>query len=274
MTDGLTASDVALIQGNGRNSSDDMFGGNGAWWIVLFLIFGWGRGNGYGGGYGGSDAGAANNYVLASDFATIQRQLSDGFNSIDNALDRQSAGICDLGYTQAQLINGVNTTVMQGNYATQTAINGIGTQLASCCCDIREGISNVNYNNAMNANNIQRQISDCCCSTDRQIERGFADTNYNMATQNCATLQAIDKVGDRVIDYLANEKLQTLRDENFALRLSASQQAQNAYLVDQLGYHCPQAAYIVQPPQQVTFPVNCCGVTSYGANGCGCGNIN
>ena len=40
MTDGLSASDVALLQGD-RNSNDDgMWGGNGAWWIVLFLIFG------------------------------------------------------------------------------------------------------------------------------------------------------------------------------------------------------------------------------------------
>lgn len=266
MTDGLTASDVALIQGNGRNNSGgDMFGENGAWWIVLFLIFGWGNrggfGNGFGGGYG---SGAADNYVLASDFATIQRQLSDGFNSIDNALDRQNAGICDLGYTQLSLNNQTNMAMMQGFNSTQS-------QLASCCCDIREGISGINYNNSMNANSISKQISDCCCDVERQIERGFADTNYNMATQNCATLQAIDKVGDRVIDYLANEKMQTLRDENFALRLSASQQAQNAYLIDQLGYHCPQAAYVVQPPQQVTFPVGCGGVASYSANGCGCG---
>ncbi len=264
MTEGLTASDVALLQNNG-----DMFnGGGGYWWIILFLIFGWGNRGGFG-GFGGSDPGAANNYVLASDFATIQRQLSDGFSGVEKGIDTIRNGLCDGFYTEAQLINGVNMNIAQNGYESRLATQTLGSQLASCCCDIREGIANVNYNNAINTNNIQRQISDCCCDVERQNERGFADTNYNMAKQNCATLQAIDKVGDRVIDYLANEKMQTLRDENQALRLAASQQAQNAYLIDQLGYHCPVSAYVVQPPQQVTFPTNCGGVASYGG-GCGC----
>ena len=48
------------------------------------------------------------------------------------------------------------------------------------------------------------------------------------------TLQAIDKLGDRIIGYMANADTQRLRDENQALRLSASQAAQNAYLIGQL----------------------------------------
>ena len=76
---GLTASDVALL--SGRNGNNDCFGDNGSWWVIIFLIFafmGWGRnGNGFGG-----NSGAADNYVLASDFATIQRQLSDGFGDL------------------------------------------------------------------------------------------------------------------------------------------------------------------------------------------------
>ena len=128
-------------------------------------------------------------------------------------------------------------------------------------------------NMATNTNALTRQIADCCCTVERQIERGFADTNYNLATQNCATLSAIDKVGDRIIDYMANEKMQTLRDENQALRLAASQERQNQFLISQLGYQCPKPAYVVQPPQQVTFPTNCCGGVNYAgySNGCGCG---
>lgn len=254
----MTPADIAAVTNN-NSGCNNGFGWGGDWsmWIILFLIFGaFGWGNGGYGGFGGGSMGASQNYVLASDFATIQRQLSDGFNGIDNALDRQNAGICDLGYTQQGLINSVNTNVMQGN-------NALASQLASCCCDIREAVSGVNYNMATQANGISKQISDCCCTIERQLERGFADTNYNMATQNCATLQAIDKVGDRVIDYLAAEKMQTLRDENQALRLAASQEKQNAYLVSQLGYQCPKPAYVVQPPQSVTFPNTC---------GCGCGS--
>ena len=51
MTDGLTASDVALLSGNNRN--DGMFGGDWSAWIILFLLFGlFGNGNGFGFGGG------------------------------------------------------------------------------------------------------------------------------------------------------------------------------------------------------------------------------
>ena len=229
MTDGLSASDIALLQGNGRNNGDGFGDGNG-WWIILFFLcmFGWG-GRGFG-GFGGGSGSAVDGYVLTSDFANIERKI-DGVNT----------GLCDGFYTQAQLVNGVNMNIMQGN-------NAIQSQLAQCCCDIREGISGINYNLATQA-----------CGIGRQIESGFAQTNYNMAAQNSQTLQAIDKVGDRVIDYLANEKMQSLRDENQALRLAASQQAQNNYLVDQLGQKCPIPAYITCNPFAPVQNNCCCG---------------
>ena len=232
MTDGLSASDIALLQGNGRNNGDGFGDGNG-WWIILFFLcmFGWGgRGFGGFGGFGGGSGSAVDGYVLTSDFANIERKI-DGVNN----------GLCDGFYTQSQLVNGVNMNIMQGN-------NAIQSQLAQCCCDIREGISGINYNLATQA-----------CGIGRQIESGFAQTNYNMAAQNCQTLQAIDKVGDRVIDYLANEKMQSLRDENQALRLAASQQAQNNYLVDQLGQKCPIPAYITCNPFAPVQNNCCCG---------------
>lgn len=266
--------DIAAATGNGGgNSNSNGWGGDWASWIILFLIFaafgGWGNNGNSGFGGGGGSQGAADNYVLASDFSMLSRQVSDGFNAIERRTDGIVNGICDLGYTQQSLINGVNLNVVQGT-------NAIATQLAQCCCDIREAVSGINYNMAMGNSNIQSQIASCCCDVERQIERGFADTNYHLATQNCATLQAIDKSADRIIDYLTNEKMQTLRDENQALRLSASQAKQNAYLIDQLGYQCPKPAYVVQPPQNVTFPTNCCGNVSYAnfGGGCGCGNGN
>ena len=72
---GLSASDVALLSGRNSNGSDG-FGEGSGWWIIVFLIFalgGWGR-NGVG-GFGGNSGGIADNYVLATDFATIERKL-------------------------------------------------------------------------------------------------------------------------------------------------------------------------------------------------------
>lgn len=68
-------------------------GDNGVWLIVLFLIFavcgGWGN-NGWGGG-----GGAMDNYVLASDFATLQRQIDSAASTIERKSDITQQGICD-----------------------------------------------------------------------------------------------------------------------------------------------------------------------------------
>lgn len=278
---GMSPADYAAINGNNNGG---LFGdGNGAWWIIILFLFvfmggGWGnRGFGMGGGFG-SGGGVADNYVLASDFATVQRQLADGFAGVERRTDTIINGICDLGYTNQGLINGVNQNVSNSAYNTLNAIttNGyesrlatqnLGSQLASCCCDIREGIQANTTQGVMNTNAIQNQIAMCCCES----EKTTLQNRYEAAQMNCETLKAIDKVGDRIIDYLAADKAQTLRDENQALRLAASQQAQNAYLISQLGQKCPEPAYIVQPPQQVTFPTNCCGGVNFAsAGGCGC----
>lgn len=249
--------DLLAVTGGNRNNG--FLGGDNAWFLIILFLFifagGWG-------GYGaGGSQGAANNYVLASDFATIQRQMSDGFNGVDRKLDAQNAGICDLGYTQAQLINGVNTNVMQTGFGITNAINGIGSQMASCCCDIREGISGVNYNMATQANGISREV-----------ERGFCDTQYRDAMNTNTLLQSGHADADRIIAKLdamesarKDEKIAAQNQELFQWQLRASQSDQTAQLLRELGYQCPKPAYVVQPPQQVTFPTNCCGGVNYAA---------
>ncbi len=237
MNDMMSPADVVALT---NRNNDGMFGGNGAWWIIILFLFafvGWG-GNGWG---GNGNSGAADNYVLASDFATVQRMISDATNSLERRLDNTQNGLCDLGYTQAQLINGVQVGQMQQGYETRIAVNGVGQKLSDCCCDIKQEIAGVNN------------------GLGRAIERGFCDTNYNMQAQHNATMIAIDKVGDRVIDYLNSTKMQELQAENQALRLAASQQAQNNYLVSTLR-PTPVPSYQVQNPY-------CCN------NGCGCGSF-
>ena len=235
MNDMMSPADVVALT---NRNNDGMFGGNGAWWIIILFLFafvGWG-GNGWG---GNGNSGAADNYVLASDFATVQRMISDATNSLERRLDNTQNGLCDLGYTQAQLINGVQVGQMQQGYETRIAVNGVGQKLSDCCCDIKQEIAGVNN------------------GLGRAIERGFCDTNYNLQAQHNATMIAIDKVGDRVIDYLNSTRMQDLQAENQALRLAASQQAQNNYLVSTLR-PTPVPSYRVQNPY-------CCN------SGYGCG---
>lgn len=62
-----------------------------------------------------------------------------------------------------------------------------------------------------------------------------------------------------ILDYLCQDKIASLTAENQTLKFAASQQAQNAYLVDQLGPKVPIAAYQVPNP-----------FVPYGYSACGC----
>ena len=240
MYENYSLSDIAAATGNCGGNNNSGFGGDWGAWIILFLLFGLFGGRGGYGGFGGGGSGVGENYVLATDFATIERKL-----------DSVNAGLCDGFYAMnTGMLNGfsgLQQTVMQTGY-------GLSSQIASCCCDIREGIQANTTQGVMNTNAIQRQLAECCCEN----EKIAMQNRFDMAQYNCNTLQAIDKVGDRIIDYLATEKTQALRDENFALRLAASQSQQNAYLLNQLN-PCPVPAYITCNPRATS---NC---------GCGCG---
>lgn len=248
---GLTASDVALL--SGRNGNNDGFGDNGSWWVIIFLIFafmGWGRNNN---GFGGGNGSVADNYVLASDFATIQRQLSDGFGDLTAQSRYIQNGLCDGFYAMnTSLLNGfagTNNAIMTNGYETRNAIQGVSSQLANCCCDIREGIQGVNYNLATNTCALQNTMN--------MNTRDIVDTvnaNYRALHDEIVANRIEDK----------NAQITAQQNEINSLRLAASQERQNAYLLSELK-PCPNPAYIVPNP-------NCCynyQVTS----GCGCGNF-
>ncbi len=260
------SNDFATGYAVGRDSTNGGYGnggmfGNDSWaWIVILLLFGYGRGfGGFGGGYGGG-SGVGENYVLATDFATIERKL-DGINN----------GICDSTFQLTNTLNNnfrsVDNAICTLGYQALQNTNAIQTQLADCCCGIKGEIKDVAYGNERNSWNISKQISDCCCD----LEKMNMQNRFDAQAYNCNTLQAIDASTDRILKYLADEKTQALRDENFALRLQASQAKQNAFLIDALGEKCPQPAYVVNGPTPVTFPTNCCGQVNYAGNGCGCG---
>lgn len=253
---GYSLSDIAAA--TGRNSNDGFGDGNG-WWIIIFLIFalgGWGR-NGFGGGFGGNGGGGiADNYVLATDFATIERKL----DSISN-------GICDstfaLNNTVVNGFSGVQNALCQGfnglNVAYLQGTNSLSSQLANCCCDIRQ------------------QISDCCCTT----QRGLDAINYNMAINTNGIQQTLcnntrDIIENQNANYRAlhdeivanriedkNAQIAAQQNEINALRLAASQEKQNNYLINELK-PCPIPAYITCNPYQSY------SYGSYGNCGCGC----
>ena len=252
MYENLSAADIAAVTRSNDGYNNGLFGNDWAW-IVILLLFGWGGNRGFGNfGGGGCSAPCATQadvrsavdqqtliskidqqtYGLADTFTALNNSLNSNFRGVDNA-------ICTLGYQGAQ------------------HASNLSAQLASCCCDIERAIDGNTTSGVMNANSLSRQISDCCCD----IEKMNMQNRFDAQAYNCNTLQAIDKLGDRIIDYMSNEKVQALRDENQALRLAASQAKQNQYLINELR-PCPVPAYITCNPYAASY--------GFSTNGCGC----
>lgn len=276
--DAYTLSDIAAATGNRNN---DGFGNNGdwAWIIVLFLIFGWGR-NGFGGGFGGNGggySGVPDNFVLQTDFATIERKLDsvnsglcDGFYAMSQQFSNTNQNIMNgnaaLQQTLCQGFSGINQNIVTNGYETRLGTQALASQLANCCCDIRQ------------------QISDCCCQT----QRGIDAVNYNMAMNTNSLQQTLcnntrDIIENQNANYRAlhdeivanrmedkNAQIQAQQNEINTLRLAASQEKQNNYLtatmnanvaeiIRRTGNDCPIPAYVVNGPTPINFPTNCCG---------------
>lgn len=273
-------SDIAAVTNRNDGYGNDMFGGNGAWWLIVLLLFGWGRG-GYGFGGNGGGQGGGYGYPCCGTPAT-QADLAAGFNNsaVLSNLNDLALGQAGIQQTLCQGFNGVNTTVLQGfngvdnaicnlGYNMQSGFNGVTRQIADCCCDTRAAIKDVAYGNATNTSALQRQISDCCCA----LEKDNMQSRFDAQAYNCNTLQAIDKLGDRIIDHLTQDKIATLTAENQSLKFQASQTAQNAFitanqdaqtaeLIRRLGRDVPVPAYVVPNP-------NCCYQYSVQPT-CGC----
>lgn len=238
--------DSPISVGNNGGNCGGFGYGNDAWvLIILFaLIFGWGNnGNGYGVNRG-SGGGVVDGYVLASDFSNIERKI-DGVNN----------GICDGFYAMnTGMLNGfgnVTQTIMQNGFETRNAVQGVSSQLADCCCKTQSAIQGVNFNIAQQTNAINQTL----CN-------GFRDV---VDTQNANYRALHDEiVANRIED--KNAQIAAQQNEITALRLAASQSAQNAYLISELK-PCPKPAYLTCNPYQSYPSYTVCG----GATGtCGC----
>lgn len=256
LSDGGVQATMPVAPTGMMNSGFGGFGGDGAWWIIILFLFvfcGWGN-NGWG---NNGNSGAADNYVLASDFATLQRQIDSAASTIERKSDITQQGICDGFYA-------MNTTLLNGFAGVNQNMNS-GFQNAE--------LSRCNQQAALmqQLNAMQMQAANCCCENRAAI----AQVRYDMATQACDTRNTVQNVtrdiidnansnSRAILDFLTQSKLSDLQTENQNLKLAASQAAQNNYLISQLR-PCPSPAYITCNPWAGS------GYGGCGCNqGCGC----
>lgn len=242
-----------VVTTNGNCNNGGMFSNNGDWiWaFLLFALIGNG-GWGFGGGYGGGRGGVGENYVLATDFATIERKL-DGVNN----------GLCDGFYAQ-------NTNMLNGFASVQSALcqgfNGLQQTAMQGFHGVDNAICTLGYNTQAGFNALSTQLAQCCCDTRAAI----ADVKYANERNTCDIIRAGQDNTRAILDYLTGEKISSLQAENAGLKAQISNDRQSAYIIDALAPKCPQASYLVQAPTKINFPVDCCGNFTGFNNGCGC----
>lgn len=264
-TGGYSLADISAATGGSNRNDDGLFGGNGAWIIIilfLFVFLGWG--NRAFGGVGGNNGGGNMPTIvsLPTGGSSCSGEIQRGFDNqaVISKLDGISNGLCDGFYAMNNSMltgfNGINTNIMQTGYGIQQAVNA-------------DTVANM-----QNTNALQSQLANCCCETREAIQ----GVNYNMATNTCAlqntmnnnTRDIIDsqQAGTRaILDFLTNDKIATLQAENNDLRRAASQDRQNALLTSAMSAQTQQIVNSVNPTAIPAYVVPNPNAYAYG---CGC----
>lgn len=213
----------------GGYGGNDFLGGNGAWWLIVLLLFannGWGNGIGFGGGGVGNE---------------VQRGFDQ--NAIMNGL------------------NGINASITNG-------MNAMTSSFQNCCCENRLGIADLKYTVATENCADRQAVTDMGVSlmmndnsnTQRLID-GFSMKIDGVMNKICQL--ELDAKNERIADLQAqlNEANRRASQNDQTAQILAGQRT-IANEVEQYLSPTPRPAYVVQNP-------NCCTQNfGYGC-GCG-----
>lgn len=299
---GLSVADALALRGGNGGIGD--LGNGGWWVIILiiFLLGAGGRGWGANGGNGTNtvviptssspDWGSGYNACCtpatmqgmtdAFNFNALQSGITSTHDSVIDGFYQNNLATTNLGtaiqtsFGQAALqscqgFNGVTNAVNQGTNAIQSSLcNGFNNiqstlantnfNMANCCCETREAIMQSNFNNQAGFNSVGTAIATNACD----IERGQDDIRYLMAQNQSQTMVGIDKLGDRLIDYMNQSKMDELRTELQNAKFQISQAAQTDAIINQL-QPVAKPSWLVNSPYQ--------SLNYNGVNACGCGNF-
>lgn len=202
--------------------------------------------------------------AMQTGFGQAALQTCQGFNGVTQAVNGVNNTINQSANTNLAALNsGVNTiqsSLCNGFNDVAMAMANTNFNISDCCCKARESIMQSNFNNQTGFNTIGTAIATNACD----IERGQDDIRYIMAQNQSATMAAIDHVGDRLIDYMNNSKMDELRTELQNAKFQISQAAQTDQIINQL-QPIAKPSWLVNSPYQAL---------NYNAvNGCGCGNF-
>lgn len=237
---GNNSIDPALLMALNNNGG---FGGaNWVWILFLWLI--WGS-NGWNGNNGFSN------------------QLNDnaGREMLMNAIQGNGAAIQNL----ANLLNTEVSTVQNGIFTLNNAINSVGTQV---------GMSGLQIQNAIQAGNasIASQICQCCCNIQNQMAQNAAADQLAVCQQTNTLQSQAERNTRDIVDAIQNQsvmindkfcdlekrelqdKINSLTADNALLRSNANNAAQTAFINDKFAAVQNELAAI-KASQPNTIPV-------------------
>lgn len=250
----------------------NMWGGDGFWIILLFILLGGNNGWGNGYGNGGGTTYVANDVQRGFDQAAvttgingISNAMCNGFSNVQQSLCNGFAGVngaISNGFAQAEISNNARQMAdMNQQFALQS-------QLASCCCE-----------NRLATAGLQNVIQTEACADRQAVTNALFDVTAQGNANTTALMTAMNNGFQSIRDQMCNDKIAAKDDLIAELRqrvtmqdLAASQAtqtgqliadnaAQTQYVVNRIAPY-PQPAYIVSNPN---LGVNNCGC------GCGCG---
>lgn len=273
---------MGLMSGNNNGG---FFGNNGGFQdiialIVIAAIFG--NGNfGFGGWGNNNNQSSTEREMIMSaiqrngvDLSQLASSLNCSVGQLDNAIGQVASQICQLtgqvGMSSQQIIN----SIQAGN-------STLSSQLASCCCDIKQAVAESNYLT-------ERGF----CNTNQTLAKGFSDLGYATRDQTCSIEKAIADSTQKILAGQAaiekrelQREIAALQDEKQTYRLGnmiAAATNPIAAEIESIKCRLPKTEVIPAQPEYVAvnrsinvgYAPYCQGYNTFGGwgwNG-GCGN--
>ena len=237
------------------------FGGNNWMWI-LFLWLVWGA-NGWGGnGFGGGNNGFLSNQIANDSGRELLMNAIQGngtaIQNLANLLNTEISTVQNGIFTLNNAINSVGTQVGMSGLQIQNAIQSgnasIASQICQCCCENRLAIANQTntLQSQMAANQAADQLATCqqTNALQSQAERNTRDIVDAISAQSVM-------INDKFCDLEKRElqgKIDTLTADNALLRSNANNAAQTAFINDKFNKVATELAAI-KASQPNTVPV-------------------
>ena len=247
------------------------FGGsNWVWIIFLFFLYPLMRNGGLFGNMGqngGGCLGPLANMVNNNDGRDLIMQAINGNGAAVQRLatmfgtkvDMIQSAICQINNSVAQVGCKIDSsTGALLNAGTQNTMT-LANQLATCCCNLKNAITEGNYQNQIATIHQTDTIKQSVGDVGSAVSRGFSDVGYALRDQTCNLDKSIDGVGDRIIAKLDASEKSAMQDKINALQTQLTTEHQSGVIAQQIAAAVNPIAQAVNEikcaqPQTVTVP--------------------